>query len=202
MKNTKENKHYKNIHAWQATFCLVLIITIMLLTEACQKQETVSMPCGPNPVKSEAVIEDSRVSEGYKGIGFQTYKELLQVRAATAKYQDINKAFADGYEDINVVMENMGYHFMRSSILDAQFEISKPEILVYNKNSNGTYELVAVEYAAPLDLLPAAPPAGFTGANDVWDKNTTFGLWTLHAWIWKLNPDGVFNPMNPLVHVL
>ncbi len=200
MKNIiKNSKSYKPVQKLTCYFSS--IVAVIILLTACQKQETVSMPCKPLNVKSEAAVEDSRPPDDYKGIGFQTYKELLQVRAATTKYRNINNAFADGYEDINVVMENMGYHFMRSAILDAQFEISKPEILVYNKDNNGIYELVAVEYAAPLDLLPGAPPAGFTGSSDVWDKNLTFGLWTLHAWIWKLNPDGVFNPMNPLVQL-
>jgi hypothetical protein len=55
---------------------------------------------------------------------------------------------------------------------------------------------VAVEYAVPLDLALTSPE-GFSGEDDVWDRNTTFGLWTLHAWVWRHNPDGVFAPMNP-----
>jgi hypothetical protein len=71
---------------------------------------------------------------------------------------------------------------------------------VYNRKSNGHFELVAVEYAVPIELSPNHAPAGFTGSADVWDRNEGFGLWLLHAWVWHFNPDGVFNPTNPLVH--
>jgi hypothetical protein len=59
-------------------------------------------------------------------------------------------------------------------------------------------QLVAVEYAVPTNLA-AAPPEGFDGKLDEWDRNDTFGLWTLHAWIWLPNPDGVFADTNSLL---
>jgi len=130
----------------------------------------------------------------------ETLKELQQARDATAQYLDINNAIADGYVDINVVMPNMGYHFQKPKLVDSVFNIRKPELLVYNKKKDGSFQLVAVEYAVPLDQSVNAPK-GFTGRQDVWDHNTVFGLWTLHAWIWKDNPDGIFNPTNPDVHV-
>ncbi|MEO8771076.1 MAG: hypothetical protein ABI402_13345 [Ferruginibacter sp.] len=146
--------------------------------------------------------ETSR-SEGFSSHGFSfiTFLELLEARAATAKYRDFDKAIADGYADINVVVPNMGYHFLKSAIADARFEIKKPEILVYNKKRNGSFELVAVEYAVPISVTPNAAPEGFTGSADVWERNTDFGLWLQHAWIWKFNPDGVFHDTNPLVHL-
>jgi hypothetical protein len=95
----------------------------------------------------------------------------------------------------------MGYHYMKSAFADSIFEISKPEILVYNKDHDGNFELIAVEYAVPISLSPNHAPEGFTGTADVWDKNPDFGLWLLHAWVWQNNPSGVFNSTNPGVHV-
>ena len=71
------------------------------------------------------------------------------------------------------------------------------------KRDNGNFELVAVEYAIPMSSLPLhVAPEGFTGNDDVWNENTlNTGWWTLHAWVWANNPDGVFEPMNPLVIV-
>jgi hypothetical protein len=135
----------------------------------------------------------------YKGLDEKTLCELEQARAASAKYRDFNKAIADGYADINVVVQNMGYHFMRSKQVDATFEISKPELLVYNKLKDGSFQLVAVEYAVP---ITEPRPKGFAGSADVWQHNTDFNLWLLHAWVWKYNPDGVFNPTNPTVNVI
>jgi hypothetical protein len=90
---------------------------------------------------------------------------------------------------------------MKASLADTVFDYRKPEILVYNKNEQGKTELVAVEYAVPLALRPDTAPAGFTGSADVWKRDTGFGLWLLHAWVWAFNPDGVFNPTNPTVHL-
>ena len=127
----------------------------------------------------------------------QTLIELQQAKIATARYHNLNNAIADGYEDINVIIPHMGYHYLKSEYLDSTFEADKPELLVYSPNpANGNMQLVAVEYAVPISFYPNNPPEGFTGNYDVWD--TYQGqLWTLHAWIWKYNPDGVFAEFNP-----
>src|SRR5207249_8523436 len=124
----------------------------------------------------EEMNADVELSNSCSGLSRKTLWELQQAHNATAKYRDINNAIADGYADINVVMQNMGYHYMKSAFTDSVFEIRKPEILVYNKNKDGSFHLVALEYAVPIDKSPNAPPKGFTGTHDVWDHNTTFGL--------------------------
>lgn len=132
----------------------------------------------------------------YDGVDKQTMWELQQARAASARYKHIKNALKDGYADINVIIPYMGYHYMRSTSLDANFNFRDPEILVYNKDDNGEFQLVAVEYAVPINLSPNLAPAGFTGNADVWTRNEGFGLWLLHAWVWFYNPAGVFNPTN------
>ena len=171
-----------------------LILVTALLFSGCSRDRV-----------SESKIETQSAEKEpltyYEGLDAQTLQEIQQARAASAKYQNINNAFADGYETTPVVvMPNMGYHFRKIENIDATFDIKKPEILVYNKNEKGEFVLVAVEYAIPLNLSATAPE-GFTGSGDVWDHNTDFGLWLLHAWVWKNNPDGVFNPTNPTVEV-
>jgi hypothetical protein len=129
--------------------------------------------------------------------------ELTRVRIATARYHDIQTAFADGYIDINVVLPNMGRHLLRPEVppvqgevpVDGEFVIERPELLVYSPAPNGSLHLVAVEYAIQRRLSDAAPE-GFTGAADVWFDDFGFKLWTLHAWIWRDNPDGVFHATN------
>lgn len=122
--------------------------------------------------------------------------QLAAAKAATERYKNIDNALADGFVDIKVVMAGTGHHFLNEAGLDAMFDASKPELLVYNLEADGKYRLVAVEYAVPLSLSANAP-AGFAGDSDVWDRNTTFELWTLHAWVWMENADGVFKPFNP-----
>jgi hypothetical protein len=180
-------------------FSLTVLLSDLLFT-ACKKQDT-NVPGNETQVMDNTGMNgDEEFRQSHERHSPKTWLELQQARAATARYQDINNAFKDGYADINVVMPNMGYHFMKAGLVDAKFEIRKPELLVYNKDENDKFQLVAVEYAVPLDQSPDAPE-GFFGNDDVWNRDTTFGLWTLHAWGWKHNPDGVFNPTNPLVHV-
>ena len=126
----------------------------------------------------------------------ETNAQLAAARAATSRYQDIDKALADGFKDINVFMPGMGHHFLNEARLDGTFVPSEPELLVYDLEKNGRYRLVAVEYAVPIPLSATAPD-GFTGDADAWDRNTTFNLWTLHAWVWLENADGTFAPFNP-----
>jgi len=123
--------------------------------------------------------------------------ELAQARLGTAKYHEISAALADGYVDIDVFVPMMGYHYLKPSLLDATFDPAKPELLVYaTDQQNNRLRLVAVEYAVPTDLS-ATPPEGFTGDEDVWYKNEEFGLWTLHAWVWFHNSNGMFAEFNP-----
>ena len=135
----------------------------------------------------------------YTGLDPQTVSELQQAKIATAKYNDFDQAIAAGYVDINVIVPEMGYHYLKMDNLNATFEYDKPEILVYNKEENGRMKLVALEYAVPISLSANAP-SGFTGDNDHWSVYQGV-LWTLHAWIWEYNPDGVFNATNPLIHL-
>ena len=127
----------------------------------------------------------------------ETQREIARARRATARYHDLSRAIADGYVDINVFIPNQGFHYLKSAILDAQFDPERPELLVYAQDlCEGRMRLVAVEYAVPISLSPNAPPEGFTGNADGWHRNEQFGLWTLHAWIWFRNPDGVFAEYN------
>jgi hypothetical protein len=128
----------------------------------------------------------------------ETRRELAEVRRATAKYNDLSKALADGYVDINVFIPQMGFHFLRPAFLDADFQHNKPELLVYAADPyKNRLQLVAVEYAVPLNLSPDGPPEGFSGSSDMWHMNEEFGLWTLHVWLWLDNPDGMFAEFNP-----
>ncbi len=125
--------------------------------------------------------------------------ELDRARAATARYQDVAAALADGYVDAHIVMQNMGHHYLKAALLDGRFEPDRPELLVYAPEG-GRMRLVAVEYAVPLDSAAAAP-AGFAGRGDAWSRNTTYGLWTLHAWLWQPNAAGVFAATNARVRL-
>ncbi|MEZ5498456.1 MAG: hypothetical protein R3E77_03380 [Steroidobacteraceae bacterium] len=125
-----------------------------------------------------------------------TIGQLVAVRQATARYRNLDNAVHDGYVDIGLFVPMMGHHYLRSDLLDGEFDPQSPELLVYADRPDGSRQLVAVEYAVPLELSADAPE-GFFGDADEWAINNQFGLWTLHAWVWKRNPDGVFAAFNP-----
>ena len=181
---------------------LILLLCTMLFT-GCKKQAVAEPEPEAQSISKQEMNKDMESFSGtnHTRLGLRTLLELLQARAATARYLNINNAIKDGYEDLVLPVENMGDHFMKKKIVDLVFNIRKPELLVYSKDEYGKFTLGAVEYAVPIELSPNAPPEGFTGSADVWERNEDFGLWLLHAWVWKHNPDGVFNPTNPLVHV-
>ena len=172
------------------------VLFIGLLMTGCQKDGTAKVP------EEEIQTASSKGSNGfgnYTGLLPETVWELQQAKQATAKYNNFDNAINDGYQDINVIVPEMGYHYLKMENLDDKFEFNNPEILVYNKEENGRMKLVAVEYAVPISLSANAP-SGYTGNNDQWSVYQGV-LWTLHAWVWEYNPAGVFNPTNPLVHV-
>lgn len=178
-----------------------LMLTASLFTsckkEAVKQEETTDEVA---LAANHAMNSEQGFQATHSFLGWKTIFELWQARLATARYQNINNAINDGYENIFVEVPNMGHHYRKLSLVDGTFDVRRPELLVYNKKHNGQFELVAVEYAVPIEITPNQAPAGFTGSADVWDRNTTFGLWLLHAWVWRYNPAGVFNPTNPLVH--
>lgn len=132
-------------------------------------------------------------------VGPAAILQLEDVREATARYLDVDAAVADGYVDIGAFVSGMGWHYLKPSIVDARFNGRKPELLVYADDPcGGKRRLVAVEYAIPLELSKRAPQ-GFVGNADMWHADHELGLWTLHAWIWEYNTDGVFAPFNPRV---
>lgn len=126
--------------------------------------------------------------------------ELARARAATAKYHQIDRAEADGYVPLNFCESAEGCHWVNFSLLDCNFDVTQPEILIYAPDKNGTpRHLVSVEYVQPLSCS-ATPPEGFTGSDDVWRQDEEgFNLWEVSAWIWLNNPHGMFVQHNPRI---
>lgn len=118
---------------------------------------------------------------------------LAEVRRATAQFHDVATAVDAGYELGSPCVPGMGFHYVRGVAAGpADLDPLAPEILVYAPRSDGSLQLVAVEYAsmAPAELFGVAFDAPHDGGPP---------FHALHAWIWRGNPDGVFSPTNPNV---
>jgi len=122
--------------------------------------------------------------------------ELSQVRAATARYHSITQAEMAGYEGFLDCFDSadggMGQHYVDESIIDdGVADPLRPEALVYEVDGS-TLTLVGVEWVeVGADTDPA--PALF---GEEFDYNFDLGVWALHAWIWRDNPDGMFADYN------
>ena len=175
---------------------LFSVVSFALVIGGCESETNSDNPVSMQNNTKE--ISGNSITSAAK-LNHETLVELARVRAATAKYHSLDKAIEDGYADINVFEEHMGWHYLKADFLDGEFDMIHPELLVYAPWSNGELKLVAVEYAVPHDLS-ADPPEGFTGTQDAWNlEPPPFDLWTLHAWVWYNNPDGMFEPFNPRV---
>lgn len=159
----------------------------------------------------------------------RTATQLEAARRATAKYQDVRVAEADGYHAIGPDVPGMGIHYVGSH--SAPFDVEHPDILLYEKNPQapGGFSLVGVSYLlraeADSDGQPKNPP--FPKSLASWHRHANLCIfpdrsvkgnlsetecaakggrfnaltqWMVHAWIWKDSPTGVFSPTNPTVN--
>lgn len=142
------------------------------------------------------------------GIGFASAAQahtdgLDDVRAATAPFHSVPQANAAGYGDPGLPCfdspstgQGMGFHLVNGALLNDGGALDRlhPEALVYEVHS-GTLKLVAVEYIVKMTDAATAPH--FLGQQMM--ANNALGLWTLHAWIWRANPQSLFAAYNTRV---
>jgi len=160
---------------------------------------------GVGPVASEFtdVAHASTLSESLS-VDPEVSAWLASLREATAQFQSSDVAAAAQWDTpITGCMEmsgvgGMGYHYANGNLIDAVAEDVAPEILLYEPQKNGRLRLVGVEYIVPFTFVPDdAPPPTLHGVE--FHQNYAFGLWALHAWVWKSNPAGIFEDWNPNV---
>jgi len=126
-----------------------------------------------------------------------TRRELALARNATAKYHDIARAEADGYQFLACI-PGEGREYVNWSLVDCTFDIKHPEALHYIHDGNGL-RLVGVEYVVPV-ACTVTPPEGFTGDADEWEFMAEgLPIWALRAALWFPNREGMFAEHNPRI---
>ncbi len=197
-------------------FVLTLAATAQKAPAAKEQQASGNMAMNPSHAAGAAV--------SYAELK-NTVALLERARQATAKYQDVHVAEAEGYQVVGPDVPGMGVHFVLT-LEPNGFDIEKPPILLYQKTPSGGYTLAGVSYlwnaAEGPDGQPLDPP--FPKSLARWHRHGNIcvlphienphGLseaqcreqgghfiaksqWLVHAWIWKDNPSGVFSPENP-----
>jgi hypothetical protein len=149
--------------------------------------------------------------------GHHHAKGLAAARKATASYRDIANAKAAGFGELRdaagiACIDNpaggMGVHYVNGARIDDVLDPRLPEVLVYEPRANGSMRLVALEYvifasAWTGDRSPRLFGQSFEYMPGQDEANPNrYGLpafWELHAWVWKHNPNGLFDDWNPRV---
>ena len=134
-----------------------------------------------------------------------------KVRAATARFKDINVAMSDGWVQATPCVSGpdtgaMGVHFvMPSRINNFVLQADKPQALIYEPLPGGAFRLVGVEFIV-LAGVWLSQPDGATSTpalegdllNYIGAPNR-FGLpafYEMHVWAWEDNPKGSFADWN------
>jgi hypothetical protein len=130
-------------------------------------------------------------------------QELASLRRVTAPYQNFYNAEAAGYEAkitpcwYHNELGAMGYHYANLELLDGSVDLLEPEALMYEPNSNGQLNLVGLEYIVPIEAWDGEEVPVLLGQE--FHTNEDLGLYTLHIWLWRHNPAGIFADWNPKV---
>jgi hypothetical protein len=172
----------------------------------------IALRCGPEmsdvSVSSNAAQATAAQTQDKKGLDNPAAQNKVnaEIRQATAHYQQVERALADGYRPSGHCVPNMGIHYVNGSLVDGIVDHTKPEILVYEPQKNGRMRLVAVEYivvAAPWDAAHAGPPMlgsqPYDDHRPAGSPGPPFPHYQLHVWVWKHNPNGMYATLNPTV---
>jgi hypothetical protein len=144
--------------------------------------------------------------------------ELAGLRQLTARFHSVEAAEEAGYElgyvngagnriitgcVAHPTAGAMGYHYFNKALIDdLVVDVLEPEGMVYAPGPDGKLKLAAVEYVVPGANSnppgPGPPPPTVFG-RDMVILVPAVGFWTLHAWVWRHNPSGMFAHWNPEV---
>lgn len=155
-----------------------------------------------HPALATAGTSDAGTTRVERPVGAQ----LAAVRAATAKYHDVDTAIAEGYRPSEHCVSSpagaMGFHYTHPQRL-ATLDPQRPAILMYLPSPEGL-QLAGVEYFQPdADQNMATDgdrPVMFGHAFDGPMPGHEPGMpihYDLHVWLWKDNPSGMFSAWNP-----
>ena len=138
-------------------------------------------------------------------------------KSATGRFHNLEAAKDSGYSLLrdaagiacidNQPVGGMGVHYANGDLVgNPAIDPLQPEALVYAPNAAGQLKLAALEYVviqAAWDSTHASRPSLFGRPFDLTPFPNRFGLpgfYSLHAWVWQPNSDGLLEPWNPRVH--
>jgi hypothetical protein len=128
---------------------------------------------------------------------------ITTLQRVTARYHNLSAAIDDEFVllhpceargdegPVGTVYVNM------ARLMDGVIDPESPDALIYEPTRNGDLRLVGVEFAVPQALWTGTELPQFLGAS--FQREDEFGVFALHAWVWRSNPEGLFAETNPRV---
>lgn len=162
---------------------------------------------GPGGAHEDRPLADSRRRAVAAAPGPRLPAELVAVRDALRRFEDPVVAVREGYFSTVgcVAYRNgaMGVHFLNPSLIGPTLDPMRPQILVYEPVDRGRrLRLVAAEWFVPLATGVAERPVlfgrPFDGPMEGHEPLMPRELhhYDLHVWLFRDNPDGLFNATN------
>lgn len=146
----------------------------------------------------------SSLSTDNDAISPEVRRQLATLQNFTARFHRFEAAQEAGWNiQLTPCLETaegaQGFHYARGEFIgDGEALLLEPELLMYEPQKNGRLRLVGVEYIILFSEVPAdADPPTLLGQE--FHANMEFGLWALHVWLWRHNPNGMFADWNPKV---
>jgi hypothetical protein len=117
------------------------------------------------------------------GYGEVVDRDLMTIREATTKFKKTEAAVAAGYKQVTGCVEHqpagaMGYHFQNNDLLDTTLDLEHPEVLVYEKMPNGSFQLNGVEFLVPIAAWKSSEPPRIMGQALIKADSIGFGSCT------------------------
>jgi len=142
--------------------------------------------------------------------------DLLRAAIATARFHSTAQATSAGYgpfpagvplHECISSLDNtgaMGFHWLNAANLTTNLDPTKPQVLVYAPDRRGNLHLVALEYvvfqsdwkAAHGDTTPMLFGQMFMATGEP-NRYQIPAFYSLHVWLWRYNPSGLYAPFNP-----
>lgn len=123
-----------------------------------------------------------------------------EVRQAAMRFHSTTQATRAGYAVASPCVEapglgGMGFHWVNQALVDPVFDPLKPEAVLYEPGPDGQPKFVAVEYIV---INVGQPAPTFDGQPfNVGGTPVPVAHWSLHVWVNRENPNGLFTSFNP-----
>jgi len=177
------------------------VLTAFTIFGACSD----SAPDAPTQLSARpADFSELASADHSRARDLETERAIATLRRVTARYHSLDLAIKDGFVllhdcETRLNDEPVGtVYYNPARLTDGVINPAVPDALVYEPGTSGAPpELVAVELAIPFTQWNKPQPPTFLGAT--FQREDEFGVFGLHAWVWRKNPNGLFAETTPRV---